>query len=355
MHQQLPDIPLLSSERLNSLNDIAAQLERQLEAAGDDRRLLNSDDVNDLLQVLAGSLRSIAEALRANGRQIAQQAGAARSESNVTPAQARLRALIDLHDAHLVPVIDVIDVHRDFRATTDRLSDLLRDYCDQHDAPFVERAKRLRQEIVEVQRSAILAAEEAQRELGPLCETAVRESRIAVGVNRALDAVRQGRWELLALDEHLPIVDDGNGPLFSDAAVGRCLVGSETEHSSLPHVAAVEPELLDIPVTAESLIDKLQHVESVDDLLAWIFDVCDPTNVDDAVRMLHSVIAQCPEHTHPTEERHEYEHHDMTIQATRWYWGDRDAIEPAIPFDDGDAKTARGRVPVAQARPARVP
>ena len=165
-------------------------------------------------------------------------------------------------------------------------------------------------------------------------------------VNRVLEAARRGQWDRLALDEHLTVVDDRDGALFSDKAVIG-FMGARHSRRRSPHVALSDPEAWDMPVAADSLIDKLDQVQFVDDLLAWILDVCDGIGMDQAVRLLHAVIERRPEQAHPTDERREYTHDHLIVQAARWYWGDRDASEPTIPHRQSDAKGIGPSVPVA--------
>jgi hypothetical protein len=350
MNQTVLTTPQTIEGWLENLSAYVTQLELQLRTAGVDLRLLDAEAANSLLQGLTGTLRTIVDSLRANGRQIAHEVGEYRTAKDAEHAQTRLRRLIDLYDAYLEPLIRVIDIHGDFYAATDRVSDCCVRLCDLANQPVsavAEAASLLKQEIVGLRQIAIQAAEEALRELGPLCEAAVRESQIAVGVNRALEAVRLGQWDRLALDENLTVVDDRNGPLFSDRAVDRYLDGANTSRSRSPHIILGDPELLDIPAAADSLIDKLELIESVDDLLAWILDVCDWIDLDQAVRLLHSVIERCPDQTHPTEERHDYTHDHLIVQAARWYWGDRDASQPTTPHRESDAQAIGPSVPVA--------
>ena len=350
MNQTVLTTPQIIEGWLENLSDYVTQLERQLRTAGVDLRFLDAEAANSLLQGLTGTLRTIVGSLRANGRQIAHEVGEYRTAKDGEHAQTRLRRLIDLYDTYLKPAIRIIDIHGDFYAATDRVSDCCVRLCDltvQPASAVAVAASLLRQEIVGLRQIAIQAAEEALRELGPLCEAAVRESQIAVGVNRALEAVRLGQWDRLALDENLTVVDDQNGPLFSDRAVDRYLKAAKTSRSRSPHIILGDPEPLDIPAAADSLIDKLEHIGSVDDLLAWILDVCDWIDLDQAVRLLHSVIERCPDRTHPTEERNDYTHDRLIVQASRWYWGDRDASQPTTSHRESDPQAIGPSVPVA--------
>ena len=89
---------------LENLSAYVTQLERQLRTVGVDLRLLEAEAANSLLQGLTGTLRTIVDSLRANGRQIAHEVGEYRTTKDAAHAQTRLRRLIDLYDTHLEPV-----------------------------------------------------------------------------------------------------------------------------------------------------------------------------------------------------------------------------------------------------------
>ena len=55
--------------------------------------------------------------------------------------------------------------------------------------------------------------------MAPLCATAVQEQKIATGVNRALELARLGQFAELNIPGLLKIVDEKNGPMFSDMAI----------------------------------------------------------------------------------------------------------------------------------------
>ena len=160
---------------------------------------------------------------------------------------------------------------------------------------IADEARFMQKEVVWLRRVVVRQAEEARRELAPLCEAAIRESEIAKGANRALEAMRLGKWESLSLGENLSITEEKDGTLFSDLAVERFLrLAGRTKAISCPRVTTTSPQEMQIPLTAEDLIERLEVIESLEDLLSWILEICDDMDLDAVVRLFHVIIERQP-------------------------------------------------------------
>jgi hypothetical protein len=328
------------TELLNRIN--AARLD--FDAFDAEAGQFRLHEISDIFQLI---VRTVQE----NCERIAAEVAEYRTIEDASRLRRRLERLIYLHDEYLEPVIRIIDITGDFYAATEQVSN-----CCARLAVFVEvgasslgeEARALQRDAVWLRRVVVRRAEEARRELAPLCEAAARESKIAKGVNRALEAVRLKDWEWLNLESHLVIVDEKDGTLFSDRGVESYLRGAlEMASHPPPRVQTSGPRLLAIPVTPDDLIERLDLIESLDDLLGWVLESCDDMDLGAAVRLFHGIIECRPDRASPTDERRDYERRELMVNAAHWIWkGKDDADRNAAPHDRRPARKARRRVPV---------
>jgi hypothetical protein len=215
----------------------------------------------------------------------------------------------------------------------------------------------VQQEVTWLRQAVVRCAEEARHELAPLCQSAIRESRIATGIHRALEAIRANRWSDLCLEQNLPIVDERDGALFSDLAVERYWrTAVESPSRVPPQLPASPPASLAIPVTAADLVERLDLVHSIDDLLGWILDTCDEVALDDAVSLFQQVIDLRPHRARHTEHRVDYQRDGLVVNAARWNWkGSADGDDSLADEDGRPASKARRGVSRAKKRKAHLP
>jgi len=211
-----------------------------------------------------------------------------------------------------------------------------------------DEARIIHKEVVWLRRVVVRQAEEARRELAPLCEAALRESRIAKGVNRALDVIRLRQWQPLNIEQNLAIVDEKDSTLYSDLAVERFLrLAGETKACAPPRITTTSQQAMHMPLAPDDLIERLDLIESLDDLLAWVLDSCDDVDLDSAVRLFHVIIERRTDRARHTEMRKDYERRDLIVNATCWTWkGIADGDASNAPDDGRPAGKARRRVPI---------
>jgi len=306
------------------LGGLVSQLEKVLAPATVSVEGLDLDALIFLLNEIDQTFRAIADTVHGNCDRIATEVAAYRTIEDAQHLRRRLTRLVSLHDEFLEPVIRIIDITGDFQAVTERIAiscAKLSTLAEPDEAPIGEESRRVRQEITWLRRSVIQRAEEAKRELGPLCDAAVRESRIAIGVNRALESIRQGQSERLELERFLPVLEDLDGTLMADASIERYLrVATQYRDQLPPELPAEEPGTLAAQWTARTLLSELNQLDAVDDLLTWLLKRCDGASADVAVSLLQSIIENRPDRAQPAVARHDYQIKHIRVDAQSWRW-----------------------------------
>jgi len=325
---------------------------KQIDSASFDFGAFDLDAGRFLLHEIADVFHTIVRTVQDNCERIATEVAEYRTVEDARRLRSRLNRLIQLHDEYLEPVIRIVDINGDFYGVTEQISKCcarLAVLGDGKTNGTSDEARFIQKEVIWLRRVVVRRAEEARRELAPLCEAAARESKIAKGVNRALEAIRVGQWKMLNLEQDLIVVEEKDGTLFSDLAVERFLrLALETRSRTPPRVPTKPPGSLDIPITPEDLIERLEVIASIDDLLGWVLESCDEINLDAAVRLFHSIIERRPDRARHTDVRSDYERRDLVVNAARWTWkGQDDGDSDTGPGDGRPTRTARGRVPVA--------
>jgi hypothetical protein len=336
---------------VEALQKHVEELLSQINAASVDFDAFDADAGRFRLREISDIFQLIVRTVQENCERIAAEVGEYRMIEDASRLRRRLERLIYLHDEYLEPIIRIIDITGDFYAATEEVSNCcarLAVFVHRDGTSFGEEVRALQRDVVWLRRVVVRRAEEARRELAPLCEAAARESKIAKGVNRALEAVRVNNWEWLKLECHLIIVDEKDGTLFSDRGVESYLRGAlEVASHPPPRVDTIKPRTLPIPLTPDDLIERLDMIESLDDLLGWVLEACDDVDLGAAVRLFHAIIEYRPDRARPTEERRDYERRDLVVNAAHWTWKRKDdANRNTAPHDRKPTRKARRSVPV---------
>ncbi|MDB5389034.1 MAG: hypothetical protein JWM11_4680 [Planctomycetaceae bacterium] len=282
------------------------------------------DAIRFRLQEIEDVFQTIIRTVQENCDRIGAEVVGYRQLEDQKSLRNRLNRLITLHDEYLEPVIRILDINEDFYSVTEQVAtccDRIVEVDDINSLGLNEQARFIHREVICLRRAVVRRAEEARRELSPLCEAAVRESRIAIGVARALEAIRLMQWQRLALESDLQIIEERDRLLCGDRAIERYLRQAlQIKPRKLPRVAISSPEILQLSVSAEDLVDRLSDVASIDDLLGWVLLTCDDVNVDSVIRLFHAIIELRPVQAQPTEDQVDYEHCDFLVRANRWTW-----------------------------------
>lgn len=336
---------------IQTLDGHVEKLLRQINAAEMELGATEPAESEAILRDIDETFQNIVRTVHDNCARIADEVAEYRKTEDASRLRSRLSRLIHLHVEYLEPVIRIVEVGGEFYTATEKV----RICCSRISAhpsalsgTLKENAKFLQREITWLGRVVVRGAEEARRELAPLCEAAARESQIARGVNRSLDAVIQGDWMVLALEKILPFVVEKDATTFSDQAIEQFLADVLTmESQPPPSVPPHPPETFAMPLTADDLIERLQEVASIPDLLDWVLDCYDDLELGDALRLFHAVVGREDTRCSHLNERKQYRRGNFAVEAVLWTWKDPDHGNGDFESNGGPpSRKSRGRVSV---------
>jgi len=279
----------------------------------------------DLLDEITDTLASIAGTVSGNCDRIGAEVSRYRAEEDARQMRARLGRLIKLHADYLEPVLGLIDIGGDFHHVCERIAAGSATIgADAHfaaDPSLAQAASTTARDVVWIRRVTLRRALEANRELGPLCEAALRESSIARGVNRALEAVASRRWDLLDLAKSLQVVIDQDGPLVADrAAAAFAAVVRQHRQEPPPFLEETPPSLMEVPWSAAILLEDLAQLEEVPDILEWVCDRVGLRTADVPASLLHDLLEAVPEGFAASETARTYAFESVDVEACVWAW-----------------------------------
>ena len=147
------------------------------------------------------------------------------------------------------------------------------------------------------------------------------ESRIAVGVNRALEAFRQGQNQRLELEQRLSMLEDQDVSFLVDSAISRyLLVVTQFHDQAPPELPAEGPAKLADHWTPRTLLAELDQINEVDDLLTWLLERCQEATADQAVNFLQAITEMRSERAKPATMHKDYTIKDICVDAHGWRW-----------------------------------
>lgn len=283
-------------------------------------------ELNAILDEVTDTISTIAATVTGNCDRIGAEVSHYRAEEDSRRMRFRLARLIDLHTNYLEPLLRLIDIGGEFHSVAEQVVTS----CDRlaaHtllsvDNPISMLASAVARDVVWLRRGTLRRAHEAHRELGPLCEAAMRESAIARGVNRALDAIARGDWDRLGLDGQLAVVVAPDGPLMNDrAAVAYLLAARSYRDTPPPVLGPEEPGSMDVPWTVASVREELEKVGSVVDVFQWICERVGRDRPDPPASLLHDLIEAAPECLSVVgSETQQYPFASIDVEGRVWSW-----------------------------------
>ncbi len=292
----------------------------QSEAAEDEAREL-LDEIGDTIFVVSAT---ITENIECIGDEVATY----RATEDTGRMRQRLKRLVGLYNDYLLPIIGVLEVDGPFRAVTQQISTQCARMAGRPgfvSPDLAEGARRLRQHVAWLRRTILRQADEANAELAPLCTAAARESAIARGVNRAIELFRHGRWELLDLDAHLPIVEDQNSSLADDEAIAAFMKDAFSFSDQPPPIIEPnEPATIPLPWTPNALRNRLLAESDVGDLLRWITATCTSgERAESTINLLHGLLNLEQEYASADGAINAYRFGSINVETHQWSWRTR--------------------------------
>lgn len=308
---------------VESSRDLVNRLLRCVEQKEGSALLTMAATILDVIEEIADVLHNVVQTVEGNCERISQEVNEYRALEDKQQMRDRLLRLVRLQDEYLTPVIRILDVNEELHATTDEISRCcirLELRLAGLSGEVVDGAARLQREVVWLRQITIGRAEEARRELAPLVEAAVRESKIASGVHKALEHVRQQNWKWLNLTSDMSINDDKDSMLFSNVGIeGFLKVATESADPTPPQLPSHPPRTIENPTTVSDLRQELAGERHVEDLLQWIIEREPDLGLGPAMSLFHALVSSSDEAT-ASNERSSYVRENLSVQAQRWRW-----------------------------------
>ncbi len=307
---------------IGQLDGFAQQLADEVDRALNSLGLTNDGQLKPLLVDIQYTFSEIVRIVHSNCERIALEVADYRATEDVSRIGQRLKRLIELHDEYLQPLIQLIDINGDFYDIAGRIVQSCAVIASNEAAfrPVLREATSLRQLVVWLRVAVIHQAEEANRELAPLCLAAAQEQLISKGVNRALEFARHGEWDSLDVPNQLKILDDQNSLLFSDLAVERYLIDVQLFEDEPPPIIQFQtPEEVEPELTSADVIEQLE-LSGSKDLLDSVLTRHEYLPLERAIQLVHDVIAVAPESVRATDEQRTYQREPFEAEAFRWAW-----------------------------------
>lgn len=280
-----------------------------------------SETLEFLMQQVAEIFQTIQHTVEENCERIAAEVAEYRSLEDSHHLRARLSRLVSIQRDYLDPVIRILDVNGELHDLTEQISSCcirLEARLARTSGPISEEAAMLRREIVWLHRVTIRRAEEARRELGPLCEAAARESKISVGVNRALERIASRDWDWLRLEEAMAVLDEHDGTLFSELAIENYLEDvTHADPAEPPTIPEDPPTRFPTPPTASDLLQRLSEIGHTGDLMQWVLDA-EPELPIGGVLRLFDEMTKSSDRVKAIEESGQYKREGIELQVPRW-------------------------------------
>lgn len=306
------------------LRDLVEKFAKAIDAAHATMDERETEVIRFLIGEIADVLHTIVRTVEDNCERIASEVAEYRAIQDAQQLRDRLSRLVQLQRDYLEPVIRILDVNGDLFGVTQQVVNCcarLTVLAENVESDVGEKASHLNREVTWLRRVTIRRAEEARRELSPLCEAAARESRISKGVNSLLEQIRIRDWDSLQIESRMAIVDEKDGTFFSDLAVSRFLeLATRVLPSPPPTIPQTTPTTMAAPLTSDELIEQLTKTEGVSDILEWVLQYDQQLSLDYALRLFHDVVGRSKEMARPVGVRANYEREQLSVNAMRWQW-----------------------------------
>lgn len=313
---------------INQLEAYSQQLVSEVEILQSSPLTTADEPIQMLLSDVDYTFNEIVRIVHSNCERIASEVADFRAAEDVAKIRSRLARLITLHEKYLQPVIKLVDINGAFYYVAERIAQACETLASHKTAvggSVQLQATSVRQLVVWLRMVVIRQAEEAKRELAPLCVAAAQEHQIAKGVNRGLGFARRGDWELLDIPSELRIMDDKNRHLFSDLAAERYILDVKQFKVTPPPVVQLEPPVeIAAETTASDIVEQLEEIGSSDDILKCVLQNESEASLEKAIQLLHDVIERAPNNAIAADEVKTYSRNTFEAETHRWVWRRRD-------------------------------
>ena len=230
-------------------------------------------EIDESLNDVADTFRGIVDNLRQGCTAVADEIVQLKNASDAKELRRRYQRVLGLYERYLMPLIAVVDPQGEFSSVTSQFLSL----CDQVQDRQIsaqdgfQPVEELRHAIIWQRDAVVGLAHEVNRELAPLHQASLTESLLLAGFRKAWSAMEAGKWHPAVSQRLLPISEESDGGVYSDAAI----------ESYFLSIREYQPELSPLvddlgepnpPAEVEATSDKLQRIDALDDLLLWLME-----------------------------------------------------------------------------------
>ena len=237
--------------------------------------------------------------------------------------KASLRHLLDLYGNYLVPLVDVIDLNGLFVVTSNRLLNCCeRLFADPNCPPALAEQAQISHDAVMWQRQRTLHYTASIRhELEPLYQIALRDSKIAKGINRVHTIFASNPAALAGLLDLARIEESRDANFLCDDSIRNEFRRLRNYEPPLPPtIAPFAVSELTLPPQFAQLRDALLDEPCVPDLIEWLSERCGTANADHVLKCLSRLYNECGRSMTALDAMRCYEFENIFVNAHIWEW-----------------------------------
>ncbi len=176
---------------VENLDGLTVELANHLDQCAKDGCDVDEERAGALLHEIGDAIGIVGTTVAENIARISMEVAQYRATEDSAKLRSRLQRLVMLYDRYLMPIMGILEIGGRFRAVTEHVINLsarMTSGSELVPPRLMDDAQHLRQHVTFLRRIILVQADEANAESAPLCAVALRESLIARGVNRALEA-----------------------------------------------------------------------------------------------------------------------------------------------------------------------
>jgi hypothetical protein len=310
---------------VKKLSNLADGLNDLIDKWGVEHGPIEDESGIHLLREISDAIHAVNTTVGDNIERIGQEVTTYRNTEDSSVMRYRLRQLINLYENYLLPVMSILDVSGQFEAVSQQILAL----CTQiqigklsFGMTLADAAQNLSRQVTWLRRNILRQADEATRELAPLCKAANRESAISRGVNRAIHSILERKWQHLGLESTMAIVCDYDASLAGDDAISCFMQDAFNLREQLPPlISNTEPDILEIPISINNIRERIESIDHIDDVLTWLMvEYQSKLSLDGTVNMLFQLAESEDHRLKASDETFTYDFKKISVKTCKWTW-----------------------------------
>ena len=284
-------------------------------------------EIDESLNDVADTFRGIVDNLRQGCTAVGDEIVQLKNASDAKELRRRYQRVLGLYERYLMPLIAVVDPKGEFSAVTSQFLSL----CDQVQDRQIsaqdgfQPVEELRHAIIWQRDAVVGLAHEVNQELGPLHQAALTESLLLARLRKAWSAMEAGTWKAAASQRLLPIPEDSDGGVYSDAAIESYFLAIREYQPELPPLVA-DPSEPNPPAEVESPTDKLQRIDLLDDLLFWLMEQQGTHSAQETATELSEIVRDHAKFVKDAGRRSDYLFDTVQVRTGVLTWSKDDGL-----------------------------